>query len=576
MSSLCGTLSQARAEFTRVGFPIPGSMAMQQDPLLGGMRGASEGLRVRRESEDYRDPHTREVAVIGASVVGAFLGLLATGCVSNLDEEFDKAGSYVAAAGALETDKPTYHGTENTPQPSQTAVPDSTAQAPPNAEGGDACPDDDKKSAPGVCGCGEPDRDSDGDGTLDCLDECPLDAQKVQPGSCGCFETDRDSDEDEMADCLDQCPEDPRKTAPGACGCGSVDTDTDEDGVPDCVDGCIGSVVSPSDACGCNEEADDDNDGAANCADECPIDPTKTEPGLCGCGTPDDDTDSDQVPDCLDQCADDDAKTEPGMCGCGVADADTDGDDVPDCFDECPSDPLRTSPGRCGCGTADGDRDGDEVADCEDACPDDPHKWEQMGSCGCGFPDVDTNNNGIIDCFDGNVVMADAFENGPGQWNVIQGQCQISSDSSNYLTCEDQGNEARAVGGNSGWTDVTITADVRIRDFGSDRRVYLAGRFVDADNWYGAALYNASPRKLQIRKKVAGASSDIASADFDFSEDQWYAIRLTLRGDSLQMAIDGVTVLSGTDTSLSSGRIALLTDRSMADWDNISVTTIGY
>ena len=38
----------------------------------------------------------------------------------------------------------------------------------------DTCPNDPAKTEPGVCGCGQPDADSDGDGALDCLDACPL------------------------------------------------------------------------------------------------------------------------------------------------------------------------------------------------------------------------------------------------------------------------------------------------------------------------------------------------------------------------------------------------------------------
>jgi hypothetical protein len=38
-----------------------------------------------------------------------------------------------------------------------------------------------------------------------------------------------------------------------------------------------------------------------------------------------------------DQCPDDPNKTEPGICGCGVADTDTDGDGTPDCNDQCPT-----------------------------------------------------------------------------------------------------------------------------------------------------------------------------------------------------------------------------------------------
>ena len=39
----------------------------------------------------------------------------------------------------------------------------------------DLCPNDNNKLEPGVCGCGVPDVDSDGDGKLDCKDECPQD-----------------------------------------------------------------------------------------------------------------------------------------------------------------------------------------------------------------------------------------------------------------------------------------------------------------------------------------------------------------------------------------------------------------
>ncbi|MGB0714519.1 MAG: hypothetical protein ACPGXK_01490 [Phycisphaerae bacterium] len=38
---------------------------------------------------------------------------------------------------------------------------------------GDQCPFDGNKTAPGVCGCGNPDVDSDADGVLDCNDQCP-------------------------------------------------------------------------------------------------------------------------------------------------------------------------------------------------------------------------------------------------------------------------------------------------------------------------------------------------------------------------------------------------------------------
>jgi len=186
----------------------------------------------------------------------------------------------------------------------------------------DACPEDPDKLEPGLCGCGVPDTDTDGDGTPDCHDACPEDPDKVEPGACGCGVPDTDTDGDGTPDCLDGCPEDPDKVEPGACGCGVPDTDTDGDGTPDCLDGC-------------------------------PEDPDKVEPGACGCGVPDTDTDGDGTPDCLDGCPEDPDKVEPGVCGCGVPDDDTSGDGVADCLSDCtdlPDGTVVQVEVPCGCG----------------------------------------------------------------------------------------------------------------------------------------------------------------------------------------------------------------------------------
>jgi len=50
----------------------------------------------------------------------------------------------------------------------------------------DLCPDDIDKLAPGACGCGLADVDTDGDGALDCNEECPYDASTTVAGPAGC------------------------------------------------------------------------------------------------------------------------------------------------------------------------------------------------------------------------------------------------------------------------------------------------------------------------------------------------------------------------------------------------------
>ncbi len=169
-------------------------------------------------------------------------------------------------------------------------------------------------------------------------------------------------------------------------------------------------------------------------------------------------------------------------------------------------------------------------------------------------------------------VFEDDFENGATQWTVTQGTCTITTDGSSVLTCTNGGNEARATAGALGWTDLTITADVKINQMDTSRRIYLAGRYADANNWYGAGFYNATTRQVQIRKKVDGSSEDIASANFPFELGTWYTLTFEISGSSLALSVDDVLLLEATDTEFASGAVALLADRSEVSWDNIVVT----
>lgn len=73
----------------------------------------------------------------------------------------------------------------------------------------DACPDDPDKTEPGICGCGVPDADSDGDTIEDCNDNCPDDPNSAQDDKDGDAEgdvCDEDDDNDGILDGDDDCP----------------------------------------------------------------------------------------------------------------------------------------------------------------------------------------------------------------------------------------------------------------------------------------------------------------------------------------------------------------------------------
>ena len=104
------------------------------------------------------------------------------------------------------------------------------------------------------------------------------------------------------------------------------------------------------------------------------------------------------------------------------------------------------------------------------------------------------------------------------------------------------------------------------------RRIYLAGRFTDSNNWYGAAIYNATPTEVQIRKKVGGMSMDVAKATYPIAVGTWYTLKLEMKGSTIRLFVDGVLQLEMTDATFHSGKIALLVDRSDISWDDVIVT----
>ncbi len=231
---------------------------------------------------------------------------------------------------------------------------------------GDNCPNDPNKVEPGICGCGIPDIDTDGDGSLDCKDNCPDDSDKIEPGVSGCgFPEPIDDDPPED---IDNCPNDPNKVYPGICGCGIPDIDTD-------------------------------GDGSLDCNDRCPDDPSKVYPGVCGCGIPDIDTDGDGSPDCNDRCPDDPDKIEPGVYGCGFPESNN--DESPEDNDNCPNDPDKTEPGICGCGIVDIDMDDDGVWDCYDTDDDNDGIGDIAENNGPNQGDA--NRDGILDSLQCNV-----------------------------------------------------------------------------------------------------------------------------------------------------------------------------
>ena len=157
----------------------------------------------------------------------------------------------------------------------------------------------------------------------------------------------------------DQCPDDPNKTTPGVCGCGVADTDTDGDGDRDCNDNCDNTSNA--------NQVDGDSDGVGDACDNCSS-TVNADQG---------DSDGDGVGDACDPCpnnASDDL------------DADSDGDGYNDCLDNCI---LVANAGQ-------EDADGDDVGDACDNC----------ASTG-NADQADTDNDGVGNACDEEPTVQD-------------------------------------------------------------------------------------------------------------------------------------------------------------------------
>ncbi len=121
------------------------------------------------------------------------------------------------------------------------------------------------------------------------------------------------------------------------------------------------------------------------------------------------------------------------------------------------------------------------------------------------------------------------------------------------------------------WPDYAVEADVNIVDFKGSTRTYVTGRYLNGNNFYAASLYNSNEGTLEIRKKVAGSTTTLASKSFPLNTGTWYKVKLEMSENTINMYVNGTLELSASDSSLTAGAAGLLTFKSIAMFDNVKV-----
>ncbi|HET7559544.1 MAG TPA: hypothetical protein VFK80_06250 [Limnochordia bacterium] len=151
----------------------------------------------------------------------------------------------------------------------------------------------------------------------------------------------------------------------------------------------------------------------------------------------------------------------------------------------------------------------------------------------------------------------------------------------------------RWVTGDPTWTDVKVSSHITV-DGQNTGWVALLARYKDVNNWYALRYSTGQPTgqlpgdtppsgdtELQIIKMVGGTVSILADttdglpainasgADNATGAD----FSLSVKGDKLSAAVNGKTLLTATDASLSAGQIGVAQQEYSPVWRNITVET---
>lgn len=167
---------------------------------------------------------------------------------------------------------------------------------------------------------------------------------------------------------------------------------------------------------------------------------------------------------------------------------------------------------------------------------------------------------------------ADALGSVPSNWTIVSGSWSVQQDGSHVFERTDTSttSEGRVLAGSVSWDNYVYQADVKPGANASANGFQLIARYIDGSNYYSFGLFNNT---WYVKKRVGGTQTTAATGNFAFT-NQFYTLTFSLQGTTLSASINGMTLVTTTDTSLSRGMIGL-SAKNMVELDNVSVTTNG-
>src|SRR5262245_8753120 len=170
-------------------------------------------------------------------------------------------------------------------------------------------------------------------------------------------------------------------------------------------------------------------------------------------------------------------------------------------------------------------------------------------------------------------LFSDNFESGNStNWSKSGGAWAVVTDGSKVFQQSNLTSDlARVFAGSTSWTNYSLQARVKPLAFsGTTPFVGIGARTASNTQFYRLALLSSNRVELQA---VNGSQIRVIGAvNQTVSTGTFVTLRVDVSGTTISGFVNGTRIASGTDSSLSAGRISLQTFHATASFDDVLVS----
>jgi hypothetical protein len=167
---------------------------------------------------------------------------------------------------------------------------------------------------------------------------------------------------------------------------------------------------------------------------------------------------------------------------------------------------------------------------------------------------------------DGNATMPSWIDGDPAKgamWSVVTRETSLVYAQSALVS-----DWVIAVSGDYRWTDQVVEATVKRTT--PEGMIGIFGRVLDMRNYYFLYFDDAN---IILRKRVDNSSANLAKVKFPVMSNVPYALKLSIVGSTLTGYVDGMQLVTASDSLLTTGGIGVGTsDSATGEFDNVSVS----